>query len=60
MRGASADGGPVIEPFTVDGVGFDHVHFVTEDASGGVWFGGDGGQLFRYAGGRLVDLRDAW
>lgn len=57
-HGTAAGGGPVIEPFTVDGVAFEQVWFVTEDASGAVWFGGGGGRLFRYAGGRLVDLRD--
>ncbi len=58
VPGKAPESSPVIEPFTVDGVVSEHVRFVTEDASGAVWFGGGGGQLFRYAGGSLVDLRD--
>lgn len=46
-----------IEPFTVDGATFENVQFVTEDASGAVWFGGGARQLYRYAAGRLVDFR---
>jgi ligand-binding sensor domain-containing protein len=52
---ADPDEPPVIAPFTIDGRRFEKIRFITEDSSGGVWFGGNYGQLYRYDGRELVD-----
>jgi hypothetical protein len=44
----------VIAPFTIDGRRFEKIRFVAADASGGIWFGGNYGQLYRYDGRELV------
>ncbi|QDV05121.1 Two component regulator propeller [Planctomycetes bacterium Poly30] len=50
-----SEGEVTIAPFQFEGRTFEHIHFVVEDAAGGVWFGGRFGQLFRYDGATLVD-----
>lgn len=57
-HGATGTGEPSIEPFTVDGATFEDVLFVTEDATGAVWFGGGHRRLYRYSDGRLTDLSE--
>jgi hypothetical protein len=58
VRGATNESTPTLAPFTVAGATFDQIQFVTEDATGAVWFGGGRGRLFRMAEGAWTDHTD--